>query len=185
MARMVRISSFFLAKKDFISDIGFLFTLVLTPADHPLFCFGLIFGLVPVSRGFLGSSLVPFKVSLVCGVVVGGSFPLYMLGVGWFCGGVVVVVGVVGGGLVCWNCGFGWFLARKFVVGLELLVFALLFTPDGFLDICVVGTGCFVGGGLAGFGVVGWVVGSCGKCGLDFGLSRLLMMVLMPWGSLS
>ena len=84
VARMVRISSFFLDKKDFIADIGFLFILVLTPADHPLFCFGLIFGLVPVSRGFLGSSLVPFKVSLVCGMVVGGSFPLYKLGVGWF-----------------------------------------------------------------------------------------------------
>ena len=49
----------------------------------------------------------------------------------------------------------------------------------------MVGDGCFVGGGLAGFVLVGWVVDGCGKCGLDFGFSRLLMMVLMPWGSLS
>ena len=43
----------------------------------------------------------------------------------------------------------------------------------------MVGDGCFVGGGLAGFVIVGWVVDGCGKCGLDFGFSRLLMMVLM------
>ena len=49
----------------------------------------------------------------------------------------------------------------------------------------MVGVGCFVGGGLTGFVIVGWVVDGCGKCGLDFGFSRLWMMVLMLLGFLS
>ena len=73
-----------------------------------------------------------------------------------------------GVGWVC--CNWGCFLAKKFIIGWVLWVSDLLFTPVGFLDRVgwvmdsrVVGDGCFVGGRLVGFVVVGWVVGNCGK----------------------
>ena len=59
------------------------FTLVLSPSDLPCFLSGLILGLVPVSFSLIWSSLVPFNVSLVLGVV-GGLFSLDPAGVCWF-----------------------------------------------------------------------------------------------------